>query len=62
MEPKDALWRLLDCIDQCIHTLDETHGQLDPKTHGDILRAVEECERLANTQRNILNRLRRRYS
>ncbi len=61
MEPTDIIWRLLERIDSCTQTFDESYQELDPKKHSDLLRAIEECERLAHTQRNILNRMRRRY-
>ena len=61
MEPNDIIWRLLERVEQCTQVFDESYQDLDPKKHNDILRAIEECERLAHTQKNILNRVRRRY-
>ncbi len=62
MEPRDIVWHLLERVEMCSQTFEDSYQQLDPKKHTDLLRAIEECERLAHTQKNILNRARRRYS
>lgn len=61
MQPKDVLWRILESLDEKHRTLEDSIQYLDPKNHGDIISAIEECQRLTNTQKNLINRLRRRY-
>lgn len=61
MEPQDILWRIFERFNDQLNLLEESHTQLDPKKHSDVISAIEECERLTRTQQNIINRLRRRY-
>ncbi len=61
MQPQDIIWRLLDRLAEQKRIFEDSHAQLDPKENADLLHALFECEQLILNQRNILNRVRRRY-
>ncbi len=61
MELQDTIWRLLESLAEQKRMLTEAQTELDPKVHGDLISAINQCEQLTNTQQNVLNRIRRRY-
>ncbi len=61
LEPRDIIWRLTERLDEQRRVLDESHRELHPKHNSDLIRSLEEIERLTATQQNILNRIRKRY-
>ncbi|HET7559666.1 MAG TPA: hypothetical protein VFK80_06875 [Limnochordia bacterium] len=60
MSPQDIIWRALSRLQETKEVLAET-GDLHPRRNADLIDALAECERLAQAQVNILNRMRRRY-
>ncbi len=62
MQTKDIIWRLLDRLHDLQNLCDESIDALHPKKNGDLISAIEECERLSRTQINTINRAAKRYN